>query len=138
MTFSRKAGSQAGWALISGGVNAARVEAHRLHQLVEKVLRLVENSSEKEHLFQVAGDLIVSVPKRIERIEQQLDETSYALSIMGKEHLKDRLPISQRSLVEETVEGVPAFGVSMHRDSTARVLKRYLAQRVARRYAEKK
>jgi hypothetical protein len=136
MTFSRKAGSQAGWALISGGVNAARVETHRLHQLVEKVLRLVENSSEKEHLYQVAGDLILGIPKRIERIEQQLDETGYALSIMGKEHLKDRLPLSQRALVEETVEGVPAFGVSMRRDSVARVLERYIAQRVARRHAE--
>jgi hypothetical protein len=137
MSLSRKAGSQAGWALISGGVNAARVEAHRLHQLVEKVLRLVESSSEKEHLFQVAGDLIIGIPKRIERIEQQLDETGYALSIMGKEHLKDRLPISERTKVEETVEGVPAFGSPMHHDSAVRVLERYLAQRVARRHAER-
>lgn len=137
MSLSRKAGSQAGWALIAGGVNAARVEVHRLHQLVAKVLRLVEKSPEKEHLYQIAGDLITSIPKRIERIEQQLDETGYALSLMGKEHLKDRLPVSQRALIDATVEGVPAFGVPMHRDSARRVFERYLSNRVARRFVER-
>jgi hypothetical protein len=135
MSFSRKAGSQAGWALITGGVNAARVEAHRLHQLLNKVLALVESSSEKEHLYQVAGDLIMSFPVALERLEQQLDETGYALSVMGKDHLKERLPLSRRNLVDETVEGARAFGVPMVHQSAARVAERYLARRVARRHA---
>ena len=136
MSFSRNAGSQAGWALIAGGVNAARVDAHRLHQLLNKVLALVEESPKKEHLYQVAGDMIVSFPKTIEKIEQQLDETAYALTIMGKDHLSDRLPLSRRNIVDQTVEGAKAFGVPMPRTSAERVLEKYLARRVAKRHAE--
>ena len=134
MSFSRNAGSQAGWALISGGVNAARVEAHRIHQMLNKVLELVESSPEKEHLYRAAGDLIVDIPRRLEKLEGKLDETGYALSIMGKSHLKDRLPVSSRNLVDETVEGAKAFGVPMRRDSAHRVLERHVARRVARRH----
>lgn len=136
MSISRNAGSQAGWSLITGGVNAARVEVHRLHQLVNKVLELVESSPEKAHLYRVAGDLIVNFPKCIEKIEEELDETSYALSVMGKDHLKDRLPLSRRNRVEQTVEGAKAFGVPMQHTSAQRVLQKYLARRVAKRYVE--
>jgi len=134
MSRSRKAGSQAGWALISGGVSAARVDVHRLHQLIGKVVKLVKTSPAREHIFQVAGDLLVVVPQTIERLEQQLDETSYALSIMGRDHLKDRLQLSRRTRVDETVEGAPAFGSHMLRGSARRVAERHLARRVADRH----
>jgi len=135
MSFSRNAGSQAGWALISGGVNAARVEAHRIHQLLQKALELVEHSSEREHLYQVAGDLIVAIPQRMEVLEAQLDETGYALSLMGTDHLKDRLSVSRRNLVDETVEGCRGFGTQMLRQTASRVAERHMARRVARRHA---
>ena len=134
MTIQRKAGSQAGWALITGGVNAARVQAHRIHQLLDKVLKLVETSEEREHLYQVAGDLIVCIPKQLEDLEQQLDETSYALSVMGQDHLKDRLPLSRRNRVDETAEGARAFGAPMLHESARRVAQMHMARRVARRY----
>jgi len=134
MSFSRSAGSQAGWALIAGGVNAARVDAHRLHQHLGKILKLVAQSPQREHLYQVAGDLIVSFPKQLEKLEQQLDETSYALAVMGKDHLQDRLPLSSRNRVDETVEGAPAFGAPMFRQTVERVAERHMARRVARRH----
>jgi hypothetical protein len=136
MSFSRNAGSQAGWALIAGGVNAARVESHRIHQLLNKVLELVESSEQREHLYRVAGDLIIAIPRRLEQLESQLDETGYALSVMGQDHLKDRLPLSRRNLVDETVEGVPAFGTLMLRQSARRVAEQYLARQVARSRVE--
>ena len=135
MSISRTAGSQAGWALITGGVSAARVEAHRLHQLLLKVLKLVESSPAKEHLYQVAGDLIVNFPKRLEILEEQLDELNYALSLMGKDHLRERLPVSRRNRVDETVEGTRSFGAPMLRQTTQRVLERHMARRVARRHS---
>lgn len=134
MSISRSAGSQAGWALITGGVSAARVEAHRLHQLLTKVLKLVETSPAKEHLYQVAGDIIVDFPKRLEMLEAQLDEINYALSLMGKDHLRERLPLTRRNRVDETVEGAQAFGAPMLRMTAKRVLHRHLARRVARRH----
>lgn len=134
MSFSRSSGSQAGWALIAGGVNAARVEAHRLHQYLGKILKLVETSPQKEHLYQVAGDIIVDFPERLEKLEEQLDELGYALSVMGKDHLKDRLSLTRRNRVEETVEGAPAFGGRMLRQTAERVAARHMARRVARRH----
>jgi len=126
MTSNKQAGSQAGWALVAGGVNAARVDAHRLHQLLKKVETLVESSPEKEHIFQVAGDLLSAIPKLVERVEGQLDETSYALSLMGQEHLKDRLPISSRAMVDATVEGSASFSAPMMRGTAERVAARWL------------
>jgi hypothetical protein len=134
MSISRSAGSQAGWALITGGVSAARVEAHRLHQLLGKTLKLVESSPQKEHLYQVAGDIIVNFPKRLEILEEQLDEINYALSLMGKDHLRERLPVTRRNRVDVTVEGTRSFGAPMLRQTTQRVLERHLARRVARRH----
>lgn len=113
-----------------GGVNAARVDAHRVHQLLNKVLAIVDHSEAKEHIYQVAGDLIQEIPHRLEVLETNLDTVSYALSKMGEEHLKDRLPLSFRALVEETVEGAKAFGAPMHHESSAsRVAHRYLRKR---------
>lgn len=126
MSSTKQAGSQAGWALIAGGVNAARVDVHRLHQLMMKVQKLVDTSTEKDHIYQVAGDLLNAIPATIERMEAQLDETSYALSLMGKEHLKDRLPISSRAMVDATVEGTAAFGPPMLRGTAQRVAARWL------------
>lgn len=113
----RTAHSQAGWALLVSGVASARVEAHRLHQHLLKVLQLVESSEEKEHLYQVAGDLIQSVPDNLARLEASLDMTTYALARMGEEHLKDRLTISQRALVDESVEGAQPFDAIRKRNA---------------------
>lgn len=129
MRRSKHAGSQAGWALITGGVSTARVEVHRIHQLLNKAINIIEDSPEKEHIYQVAGDLIQAVTRRMGVLETSLDATSYALSKMGEDHLKDRLPISQRALVDETVEGAKAFGVPMVRDSVVqRVVAKYFGQ----------
>jgi hypothetical protein len=138
LSVQKKAGSQAGWALITGGVNAARVDAHRIHHLLNKVMKLVESSPGKEHIYQVAGDIIMAIPSLTNRLEDQLDETSYALACMGKEHLKERLPISRRNQVEVTIEGAPNFSAPMLHNSVERVAERYLQQqRVARRYLER-
>lgn len=131
MALSRNSGSQAGWALITGGVTNARVELHRLHQALGKALRLVETSVARDHLYQVAGDLILDIPRRLERVEGLLDETAYALSIMGEDHLKNRLPLGARTKVEETIEGIPAFGGAVLRSSAQQVLQQHLAKQVA-------
>lgn len=137
MRSSKEASSQAAWALVVGGVTDARVETHRLHRLVDKVLTLVETSEAREHLYQVAGDLIMGIPARIVRIESRLDETSYALALMGEDHLKDRLQLDRRVLVEETIDGAPAFGTQTPR-SAARLVLRHMAKSVARRYLERR
>jgi len=112
---SKQASSQAAWALLTQGVTSARLEAHRLRHLLSRAQKLVEGSKHKDHLYQVAGDIILSVPDRLQRLETMLDRTSLALSGMGEEFLSARLPISEKQLVEDAT--TPAFGGGQHRHS---------------------
>lgn len=125
---TKEAGSsQAAWALLTEGVTAARIEAHRLRAMISRVLQLVESSEAKEHLYQVAGDLIMSAPGRMEKLEMHLDRTSYALSVLGEESLRDTLPLHDRKIVDEAVErSKPLFGPQVPRSSAERVAERYL------------
>lgn len=111
MAQKQAGSSQAAWALLTEGVTAARIDAHRLRALTARVLQLVDSSDQKEHLYQVAGDLIQSVPRRVESMEQHLDRTSYALAVLGEESLRTSLPLASRKLVDESVErSAPMFG----------------------------
>jgi len=120
--------SQVAWALLTEGVTSARLEVHRLRHLVTRTLQLVEASPAKEHLYEVAGDIIQAVPTRLEALETDLDRTAYALSVIGEDHLRDRLPLADRKVVDEAVEKAkPLFGPMLMRS----------AQRVAERWTTK-
>ena len=108
MDQTKTATSQASWALLTEGVTRARVDAHRLRHLVSRAQQLIEGSEEKEHLHQVAGDLIQAVPQRLQSLERALDRTSLALSKMGESFLESRLPLSDKTMVDEAVAA--AFG----------------------------
>lgn len=127
---SKKASSQAAWALLTEGVTQARVESHRLQQLVERATSLVETSEERDHLYQVAGDLIMGFPQRLDRLILALDRTSLALSRMGQEFLESRLPLADKSMVDEAVQA--AFGAAQHRQSSD------VVKRIARLYLKGK
>lgn len=119
----KSASSQAAWALLTEGVASARVEAHRLKHLINRGLKLVGESDHKEHLHQIAGDLIVALPRRLERLEIDLDRTSLALAKMGEGFLESRLPLSDKTEVDEAVE--PAFGGGQMRYAVDRVALRW-------------
>lgn len=122
----KEASSEVAWALLMEGITEARVELHRLKHLTTRCMKLVESSARRDHLYQVAGDIIQDVPKRISRIENVLDRTALALSGMGDKFLSARLPLSDKLKVEEAT--LPAFGGSLQRSS----------KRVARIYLQRK
>ena len=130
--MSKTASSQAAWALITEGVASARVEAHRLQHLVNRAMKLVEQSDHRDHLYQVAGDLIKGAPARLEQLEMSLDRTSLALAKMGQDFLESRLPLQDKTEVDEAV--MPAFGGRGYRYGSVgsivvdRVAVRYLLQ----------
>ena len=117
--------SYASWALLSEGVSSARVEAYRLRHLINRAMLIIDNSVAKDHLYQVAGDIIMGVPSRLDRIEQTLDRTSYALAKMGDAHLKQRLPIHDREMVEESIERADMLNPSFSKMSS-NVAQRFL------------
>jgi hypothetical protein len=121
----KTASSQAAWALLTEGVTKARVEAHRLQHLLDRAVQLVDKSKEREHFYEVAGDIIQAIPMRLDALQTTLDRTSLALAKMGESFLEARLSISDKTMVNEAVQS--AFGGSQMRQSES-------AKRVARRY----
>jgi len=67
---------------------------------------MIEDSEEKEHLYEVAGDIIIALPEGLTAVASELDQTSYALSLLGQEFLKDRLPLADKKEIEDAVESV--------------------------------
>ena len=122
--MKKSASSQAAWALLTEGVTSARVEAHRLRHLISRVQKLVEQSTHREHIEQIAGDILLAVPKRLDHLEIDLDRTAFALIKMGDEFLDARLPLGDKVKVEEAV--MPAFGGGKMRTSANKVAHRWL------------
>lgn len=118
--------SQAAWALLAEGVASARVEAHRLRGQISRAMEIIKVSPERDAVYEAAGDLLIAVPQRVEKMEGILDRTSYALSVLGKDVLRDQLPLSDRKMVDEAVERAkPLFGPNFQK-SSRRVADRYL------------
>lgn len=124
--MAKQANSEATWALLTEGVSSARIESHRLRHLVQRWMEMVDASDDKEHYYAVAGDIITGVPDRLDQIDRILDRTCYALSRMGEKALRDRMPVSDRYLVDDAMEGrgVP-WSANM---AASRVAKAWLRQ----------
>ena len=122
--MQRKSTSQASWALITEGVTNARIEAHRLKHLMSRAQNLVDKSPAKDHLYQAAGDIILAAPDRLAALERSLDRTAYALSYMGQDFLRGRIPFTDRQVVEEI-----QMETGQLKHSARRVTARYLDKR---------
>lgn len=128
---NKKASSEAAWALLTEGIAQARLDAHRLRHLVSRAESLVEGSPQREHLYQVAGDVILDVPERLRKLEVVLDRTLLAMSKMGEDFFSARLPLSEKNLVDEAID--PAFGGNKKiRQSAKRLARLWLTRRYQR------
>jgi len=94
-----------------------------------RIMALVDNSPKKDHLYEVAGDAIVALPRHLDNLERHLDRLEYALAATGQEHLKDRIPLSDRKMVENAIEDAQ---IAMSSIETGQPL----VSRVAQRYAD--
>ena len=125
MSDPKKASSQAAWSLLAEGVSSARLDAHRLRHLVNRGLTMVEHSDHRDHLYQMAGDLILAVPQRLDALEGNLDRTTLALIKMGEDYFQARLPLSDKALIDETVQST-AFTGPRSKSSAERIAWLYL------------
>ena len=121
----KNSSSQASWALLTQGVASARIESHRLRHLFNRALKLVEDSTHREHIQQVAGDILLALPTGLGRLDTVLDRTGLALSKMGETFLEARLPLSDKTMVDEAVQ--PAFGGGKMRTSVDKLAQRWVA-----------
>jgi hypothetical protein len=109
------------------GVTASRIEAHRLRQMLNRGLNILNALPEEDRgpIYQRIGDLVLSIPKRLDYLEVFLDRTSYALTLMGEDFLRGRIPMSEKTMVQETVKSTPTFTPLMRKAAT-RLAHRYL------------
>lgn len=120
------AGSQVDWALLVEGVSSARLEAHRLRHLLNRAMALVQNSEKRDHIYQVAGDVVLGIPKRLDKLDSDLDRTLLALTGMGKDFLRARMTIEDKTLLDEASTSAPAMSVKQ--SSAARIARRCLQE----------
>jgi len=132
MSTNRKATSQVAWSLLTEGVTDARLNVHRIRLLVQRALNLVDQSIARDHLYQVGGDLIMGLPEALTDAEIALDRTSYALTVMGQDFLRGRLPFTDRYIVDEAIKASPFAGPKREKESMeARVARRFLEAKAA-------
>lgn len=128
--MQKQSSSEAAWSLLSGAVSDARVEAHRLRHLVNRGLKIVDglDKAQKESVYQLAGDLVDAVPSRLTKLENLLNKTSYALTMMGEDFFSSRLSLEDKTEVKEAVEHSSHPFSRAIRESTpaSRVAARYL------------
>jgi len=127
----RKASSQAAWALLTEGVSEARVLTHRVRHMLDRAQAAAAESADREAIYRALGDLLEGAPERLDNLERVLDRTGYALSKMGEEFLKGRIPLDDRYEVDEAVKAVPGFSPGTRRKSSpspSRVTERYLVR----------
>lgn len=132
MSRNKSASSQVAWALLTEGVTEARVNMHRLRLMCDRVEAMIEGSEARDHLHQVAGDIIQALPEALDDAERALDRTSYALSVMGEDFLRGRISLDDRERVDGSLKAAPF--ASVRDKSSARVAERFRARRVADRF----
>jgi len=118
--------TQVAWALLTEGAASARLDAHRIRHLVQRGLGVVAKSPEKEAIYEAAGDIIQVLPRRLDSLETHLDRLSYALSVLGKDHLRERLPMDDRATVDDATHRARPFASPSLQGSASRVAYRYL------------
>lgn len=128
------ANSQAGWAVVTEGVCGARILVHRLRHLLSRLVELSEDPRYANLLNRLLGDVVRAGPQRLDELEVVLDRTSYALAVMGEEHLKGRLSLHDLTTVDEAVEGGKPFGGGRERSGLdpAKLARWYVRKVLAR------
>jgi len=107
--------------------------------MCDRVGVLVEGSEAREHLYQIAGDIIQGFPDNLSSAEKALDRTSYALSVMGQDFLRGRIPFDDKDRVDGALVTSPFSGSRAKESGPERVAQRFLQTgpaRVAGRYLQ--
>lgn len=98
--MKKQSSSQASWALLSQGVNEARVEAHKVSMFVNQIVSAVKGSEIEEDVYELIGDALMGLPKALVVLEQSLDRTNYALIKLGDNFYRQRLSQDDRETVD--------------------------------------
>jgi len=124
------------WSLLTESATSARLEAHTVRQMVDRLCAIADASSDKEEVYAGMGDLLLNFPNVVTELETTLDTLAYTLASFGRKQLRERLPIDAKFKVDRALTDARMPLVA---DPANPILPpaRTAALRVARRYAHR-
>lgn len=84
----------------------ARLRCDQLKKFVDQAIRLVADSTHRDHFYEVAGDLIYGIPDALFRLDKALDATALAASRLDYEELKQQLRPEKVEELERVLKDV--------------------------------
>jgi len=84
----------------------ARMRCDQLKKFVDRAVRHISDSPQKDTFYEVAGDLIYGIPDALFRLDKALDATALAAARLDYEELKQSLKPEKVELLEEVLKGV--------------------------------
>lgn len=93
------------WTALMQAISTARVEAHRLRKMFDEVATAArDNKDLAEEVYGEIGDTLSALPERIRAVEAPLDRASFILIHNMESMLRAGLPISDLTMLDETVK----------------------------------
>jgi len=84
----------------------ARLRVDELKGYVVRALEIINGSTQKDHLYAVAGDLICAIPECILKAERALEATAMAVNKIDYEELRQTLRPEKVDELERILEDV--------------------------------
>jgi hypothetical protein len=84
----------------------ARLRASQLKQYVAQALELVEDSEKKDHIHEVAANLLHGIPETLFKLDKALDAAAMAASRMDYEEIKQGLKPEKAEELERVLKDV--------------------------------
>lgn len=84
----------------------ARLRAEELKVAIQKALDIIEESSAKDHLYEVAGHLITDIPIKLLKLTKALDATAYAINGLDSQELKYSIRRDKLDALDQILEEV--------------------------------
>lgn len=75
-------------AYVQEELSDARLRAIELQDAIQKALDIIDQSDSKDHIYEVAGHLVDSMPVALVKLIKALDATAYAINGLDSEELK--------------------------------------------------
>lgn len=125
------------WAVLMEAAAKARIEVERLRHFAERATKLVDASPNKDQIYMVAGDIVQAVPRRLDDLEGHITRLTYALSVIGKEELRDRLSMDDRAFVDDAMHGRKLMASRVAVRAAVTWFDRYRVARVASAWLDK-
>ena len=84
----------------------ARLRCEQLKGYIDRAMRLVSESTQKNHIYEVAADLLYAIPDALFRLDKALDATALAASRLDYEELKQELRPEKVQELESVLKDV--------------------------------